>query len=132
MASSVNADDFLHREGEELLAIPGTTHPTSPYGAHKLILDEMARMNAYEHGYEAVAVRFGGVTADNSVKEAHIHPPVWLSRQDATMAIGAVVEAPEVPNSYAAFYAVSDNTSKIHDTSNPFGWQPNDNYIDFL
>lgn len=130
IASSVHADDFEHYEGDELLQAPGGYGPTSPYGAHKIIVEEMGRYFSTQHGYECIAIRFGGVTRDNTVKTYGREREVWLSHDDLSTAISACVEAPNVPKGFAVFYAVSNNTGRLHSTQNPFGWIPKDDSKD--
>lgn len=132
VASSVHADNFNAYEGTELLTIPGSYSPASPYGTHKLILEEMGRFHAKHSGLEFVAVRFGGVTRDNSVRTHLKEPAVWLSHQDLTNAIEACIAASGVPDNFAVFYAVSNNDGRIHSTDNPFKWEPLDNSKDHL
>jgi nucleoside-diphosphate-sugar epimerase len=127
MASSVHADDFNSHEGPRHLTAPGSYAPASPYGTHKLIMEEIGKFYAFHHGIEFVGVRFGGVSHDNSVKPEGREPAVWLSHRDLARAIEACVAAPEVPDGHTVFYAVSYNTGKLHNTDNPFGWSPQDN-----
>lgn len=132
MASSVHADDFNTYKGPGLLAVPGSRKPASPYGAHKLILEEMGRFYVQLNDFEFIATRFGGVTSDNSVRTVLKEPQVWLSHDDLLSSIEACVTAKSVPERHAVFYVVSDNDSRIHDIKNPFGWTPKDNSKDFL
>jgi hypothetical protein len=127
MASSVHADNFNDYEGNEPLTVPGSYKAASPYGTHKQIVEEMGRFYASHYGIEFVAVRFGGVTDDNSVRTHLKEPAVWLSHRDLMGAIEACVTAEVIPGKFAAFYAVSNNDGRIHSTENPFGWQPVDN-----
>lgn len=131
MASSVHADNFLSYEGQELLETPGSYSTVSPYGTHKLILEEMGRFFSRDHGFEFIGVRFGGVSDDNSVKLGGREPQVWLSHDDLSSAMLACVNAESAPGNFALFYAVSDNDGRLHSTENPFGWQPKDNSRDF-
>ncbi len=132
MASSVHADNFLHYDGDALLSVPGSYHPVSLYGAHKLIAEETGKFYALRHSFEFIGVRFGGVTKDGKVNTLGKEPLVWLSHRDLTAAITACIEAREVPGSFALFYAVSRNMGKVHSTDNPFGWEPRDNSADFM
>jgi len=132
MASSVHADNFNDYTGTAALTVPGSYKSASPYGAHKLVVEEMGRFYAAHHGLEFVGVRFGGVTGDDSVRTVFREPAVWLSHRDLGNAIEACVSAPEVPGRFAVFYAVSNNDGRLHDTGNPFGWQPLDNSADHL
>lgn len=132
MASSVHADSFTTYKGGRPLKVPGSYSPTSPYGGHKLILEEMGRFYANHHKLEFIAIRFGGVTPDNSVKKFGKEKEVWLSHEDLTKAVRACITADSVPDNFVVFYAVSNNTGRLHDISNPFGWKPKDNSSDYL
>ena len=50
----------------------------------------------------------------------------WLSHNDLLRLIKIVLEAETVPDNFVLMYAVSDNEGRIHDISNPFGWEPKD------
>ena len=65
LASSVHADAWWP-PGEELLDPATTPVPTSPYGASKVAIEGLARHFAAHRGLETVAIRFGGVTADDA------------------------------------------------------------------
>ncbi len=132
IASSVHADNFLNHANQSLLSTPGSYQPTGAYGAHKLLAEEVTKFYANRYGIEGIAIRFGGVTTNNSVKTNHREPEVWLSHHDLTQAIEACIEAPSVPDNFNVFYAVSNNKNRIHDTKNPFGWVPTDNSADYL
>lgn len=132
MASSVHADDFNNYQGSELLTVPGSYAPTSPYGVHKLVIEEIGKFYSTHHDIEFIGIRFGGVTTDNSVRTHLKEPAVWLSHRDLITAVEACVTALKVPDNYAVFYAVSNNSGRVHDTKNPFGWQPIDNSQDYV
>lgn len=127
MASSVHADNFNDYEGDGLLKVPGSYKPITPYGTHKLIIEEIGKFYSSHYNFEFIGVRFGGVTPDNSVKTFGKEPQVWLSHNDLVTAIDACVSAKSVPGRFAVFYAVSNNDGRLHDTANSFGWQPQDN-----
>ena len=92
----------------------------------------MGKALAERFGFEFVGVRFGGVTADNSVKRGDGQTATWLSHDDLLGAIDACLSAEPLPGRSSVFYAVSENADRIHDTTNPFGWSPHDNSADFL
>lgn len=125
-ASSVHADDFRSAETEPPLKVPGSYHPATPYGAYKLLGEEVGRILAARFGFEFVAVRLGGVTADDSVKEGPGRTATWLSHRDLVGAIRACLDYDPIPGRFIVFYAVSNNADRIHDTTNPFGWVPSD------
>jgi len=123
VASSVHADVPRARRGRSLVASEGST-PDSPYGASKLFVEALGRYFA-TRGLEVVVVRFGWVSeADDAVALATGVHTWWLSQSDCIQLVDACVTASTVPNGYTAFYGVSDNPDRIHDTTNPFGWAP--------
>jgi nucleoside-diphosphate-sugar epimerase len=125
LASSVHADDFPAHSGTALLTVD-RPHPipTSPYGAHKLFLEGLGRHFAAHEGVEVVAIRFGGVTPEDWSSEEGWSSAVYLSHADLLACVRAAVEAPLPASGFAAFYAVSDNGGRVHDTANPLGWRP--------
>jgi hypothetical protein len=125
VASSVHAD-VPNRHGEDLLVASAVSTPDSPYGASKVYVEALGRYFA-GRGLEVVAVRFGGVDRHVSAKDfGNVTGPYpsWLSHADCVALIDACLTAPVVPGRYAAFYGVSDNRGRVHDTTNPFGWIP--------
>jgi uronate dehydrogenase len=127
IASSVHADDFRSPDAAPPLTPPGSYFPATPYGTYKLVAEEVGRILAPRFGFEFVAVRLGGVSADDSVKHGGGHSATWLSHHDLAGAIEACLAAQPVVGRSTVFYAVSDNDDRIHNTTNPFGWTPKDN-----
>ncbi len=125
-ASSVHADDFRDSDAHPPFRVPGSYHPATPYGTHKLIGEEVGSTLARRFGFEFVAIRLGGVTRDGAVKQGSGHAATWLSHRDLLTAVTAVVADSPVFGRSTVFYAVSDNATRIHDTANPFGWKPRD------
>lgn len=130
MASSVHADDFIRQPGPFM--VPGSGVPTSPYGAHKILNEALGRYYASWHSLSFIGVRFGGVTPDDRPRATGKEPLVWLSHKDCATALKACLQAKQAPGDFTLFYAVSNNTGRMHDTTNPFGWQPVDNSADYL
>lgn len=126
MSSSVHADDFLNHTGEQLLTVPGSYRPTSPYGARKLSLEQVSQFYTTHYGLETVCIRYGGVSDDNTVDQSGREPQVWLSHNDLVNAVRCSLDAQYIPDNHTAFYAVSNNAGKLHDTSNAVGWTPRD------
>jgi len=130
VASSVHADKFA---GRNISAADGLLHPydlpvpDSPYGASKCFAEALGRYYADAKGLEVVCVRLGGVNKDD-VPPAfpYSERQVWCSQRDCLGLIKKCLEAESVPNNYAIVYGVSDNKDRLHDLSNPFGWQPQD------
>lgn len=132
VSSSVHADGWLNYENDELLTTPGSYQPISQYGTHKIILEETCRYFANKYNFECVALRLGGVTKDGSVRTIGREPIVWLSHPDLGRAINACIDAESVPDQFTSFYLVSNNDGRVHDTDNPFGWEPKDNSKEIL
>lgn len=130
--SSVQADHFEDYEGDELISVGWQNRPMNPYGGHKILLEEIGRFYADMYGLEFVAMRLGGVTKDNSVKTYDKEPAVWLSHNDLMNVARAVAGAPLTSGRSSVFYVVSANESRIHDVTNPFGWEPHDNSADHM
>jgi nucleoside-diphosphate-sugar epimerase len=130
MASSVHADSHRDPTAVEPFTIPGSYYPATPYGAHKLIEEEVGKALSKQFGFEFIGVRFGGVTRDNSVKTGEGQTATWLSHDDLLSAIDSCLTIESVPGRSTVFYAVSNNADRIHDTTNPFGWRPKDNSAD--
>ncbi|HEY2631601.1 MAG TPA: NAD(P)-dependent oxidoreductase [Solirubrobacteraceae bacterium] len=132
VASSVHADKHRDPATAGPFTIPGSYNPATPYGVYKLIEEEVGKVLSKQFGFEFVGVRFGGVTRDNSVKRGEGQAATWLSHDDLLSAIDACLAAEPVPGRSTVFYAVSNNTDRMHDTSNPFGWKPKDSSADHM
>jgi len=130
MASSVHADNHRDPTAVGPFTIPGSYYPATPYGVYKLIEEEVGKVLSKQFDFEFVGVRFGGVTRDNSVKRGEGQTATWLSHNDLVGAIDACLATEPLPGRSTVFYAVSNNTDRIHDTTNPFGWKPKDNSAD--
>jgi len=125
VASSVHADD-PKRPGDGLLVASAVATPDSPYGASKVFVETLGRYFA-GRGLEVVVVRFGGVdqrVSDRDFGSGADPYSSWLSHADCVALVDACITAPTVPGGYAAFYGVSDNKGRVHETANPFGWVP--------
>jgi uronate dehydrogenase len=125
VASSVHADRVASPR-RRLLNASAISTPDSPYGASKLFVEALGRYFA-DRGLDVVAVRFGGVdehASDGDHDHARTAHRWWLSHTDCIGLVNACLVAPRVPGRYTAFYGVSNNRGRIHDTRNPFGWKP--------
>jgi nucleoside-diphosphate-sugar epimerase len=127
VASSVHADNHRAPALAGPLTTPGSYCPATPYGVYKLIEEEAGKALSKQFGFEFVGVRFGGVTRDDSVKTGAGQTATWLSHDDLLSAIEACLATESAPGRSTVFYAVSNNVDRIHDTTNPFGWTPEDN-----
>lgn len=123
MASSVHADNFYVYKSKKLLSADHMPTPDSPYGANKLFMEFLGKYFATK-GLEVICIRFGGVNAEDVQPQEHFEHIVWLSQSDCRNMLRACVDIQQVPNRFAVFYAVSNNSGRIHDTSNPVGWIP--------
>ena len=124
-SSSVHADFFYDWMGPGLLSTERQQRANGLYGGLKLVIEAMDREHATSE-FRVADVRYGGVTDSGEP-----HPSdtwerrVWLSHGDLRDMIRAVVEHEGGPD-WAHFYAVSNNEHRVHDTVNPFGWEPQD------
>ncbi len=126
MASSVHADWYYDWKGPELMDPYALPTPDSPYGASKVFMEALGRYYARQ-GLEVVCIRFMGLNKDNRPSPGD--PDVlkkWFSHRDCGALLKAIIEAPSVPENFVIVYGVSNNTNRIHDYSNPFGWIPQD------
>jgi nucleoside-diphosphate-sugar epimerase len=130
MASSVHADNHRDPAAVKPLTVPGSYYPATPYGAYKLVGEEVGKVLSRQFGFEFIGVRLGGVTQDNSVKRGAGQTATWLSHDDLLSAIDACLTLEPKPGRSTVFYAVSNNADRIHNTANPFGWRPKDNSAD--
>ena len=128
MASSVHADRFTDRPVGKLLSPYAPPIPDSPYGATKVFMESLGRYYA-GLGTEVVCIRFGRVRLeDDPGYDDPWERIVWLSHRDAQVLVRRCLDAPVVPGRFAIVYAVSDNTGRVQDVTNPFGWRPRDDY----
>ncbi len=124
IASSTHADDYRIGQGEGLLSPYRLPTPKSPYGASKVMIEALGRYYA-QKGLEVICIRFGGVRKINKPRDAD-SAPRFLTHSDCCSLIQSCIAALQVPGNYAIVYGISKNSGAIHDTSNPFGWQPNE------
>jgi nucleoside-diphosphate-sugar epimerase len=129
VASSVHADKFAGRDTatQGLLKPFDLPLPDSPYGAGKCMLEALGRYYADAKGLEVICIRFGGVNkTDEPPASPYSERQVWFSHRDCVNLLTACIEADSVPYNYTIIHGVSANKDKLHDTVNPFGWQPLD------
>ncbi|HZZ99318.1 MAG TPA: NAD(P)-dependent oxidoreductase [Candidatus Paceibacterota bacterium] len=123
MASSTHADNFhLGRKEGELISPLRLPSPKSPYGASKTMIEALGRYYT-QKGLEVVCIRFGGVRINNIPRDADTARR-FLTQDDCCSLIQACIDSQNVPENYSIVYGVSKNTGAVHDTSNPFGWEP--------
>ncbi|MEM1444799.1 MAG: NAD(P)-dependent oxidoreductase [Planctomycetota bacterium] len=124
MASSVHADFFYDHIGPDLIPPDRAPRGNGPYGGAKLVAEQDAHGFAHR-GLDVIALRLGGVTADN---RPHPTDPweqrVFLDHDDLLRLIDTLVRAPHSEPRCTVMVAVSDNSGRVHDTINPFDWAP--------
>ena len=126
MASSVHADGFDNWQSSEMISSERTPIPDSPYGAQKVGMEAMGRYYSTK-GLQVVCIRFGGVNPQNQpAPEPPYERAVWFSHNDCVSLVEAILEADDIPDNFVVMYGISDNSSRIHDISNPFSWKPKD------
>ncbi|MBS3172569.1 NAD(P)-dependent oxidoreductase [Candidatus Woesearchaeota archaeon] len=125
MASSVHADDYSKWKGPGLMNCNTVPIPDSPYGASKIFMEALGRYYA-NLGLEVVCIRFMGLNSDNNSFKEVEESRKWFSHKDCARLIKSIINAPRVPNNFVVMYGVSNNTGRIHDFVNPFGWAPRD------
>ena len=126
MASSVHADRFDNWQSTKKMSSDRTPIPDSPYGAQKVGMEAMGRYYAAK-GLQVICIRFGGVNPENQpAKEPSHERAVWFSHKDCVSLVQAILEAKNMPDNFVVMYGMSDNSGRIHDLSNPFGWKPKD------
>jgi len=132
IASSIHVEDTHGWHGPDLLKPDKFyTNPVSAYGKSKRLQEKWLARHADEFSGGVAAIRLGGVTPNNLPLQQHSsdsvlkhEQSVFLSHEDLVNAVSTILELPEVPGHFTAFYAVSNNPGRFHDTSNPLGWQP--------
>ena len=135
MASSVHADSFYKPPTGALMSPFDLPHSDSPYGSHKVFMERLGEWYA-KKGLEVICIRFGGVGPEN--KPAEVTDPsdiaqvaernVWLSHRDCISLIQKCLEVETIPDNFAIIYGISNNPGRLHDTSNPMGWTPQETY----
>lgn len=135
-ASSIHVEDSVgymqtHGPSEMLVAKPRefVSRPASGYGLAKRIQELVVGQSSCNFISGAVSIRFGAVQADNMPISKDDDPTVrehtrrvWLDHADQAALISSIIQNPT--KGFTALYAVSDNTGRFHDVSNPFGWHP--------
>lgn len=96
----------------------------------KVYVETLGRMFA-SRGLEVICIRFGAVRADNRVPDIAGGEVRFLSHRDLGTLITKVLAARGEPGHFTIVNAVSLNTVRVHDVSNPFGWMPQDDSENF-
>jgi len=101
--------------------------PNGVYGALKGYIEILGRHYA-ERGLEVVAIRFGGVRADDGFPDEAGYRAFFLSRRDCAQVVTRAVEA-RLAENWNLVFAVSRNKWRIHDISSAkrlIGYDPLD------
>ena len=125
MASSVHADNFRNYHNKDLMSPNRKPKPQTPYGRSKVKIEQMGKEYS-KKGLQVVCIRFGAVDARGEGNPSGEGAVLWLSRRDLLSLIKKLIDVKEVPNKFVIMYGVSNNSTRIHDYSNPFGWKPKD------
>ena len=131
MASSVHVDTFDNWKGIGLLTVDRKPCPKCLYGINKLYMETLGKYFSSKYKLEVVCIRFGRIRKKNVLPKASDESKVWLSHRDCVDAVKTYINAEKIPDNYVVFYAISNNTGRIHDYSNPLGWAPKDNADNF-
>lgn len=124
MASSVWADNF-RKSHRTLLSPYSKPSPTNAYGKTKIKIEQLGQRYS-EKGLEVVCVRFGAVDSIGAGNPSGEGAVLWLSQRDLLSLIKKLIDAKTVPHNFVVMYGVSNNKTRVHDYSNPFGWKPKD------
>ncbi|MHC4252757.1 MAG: NAD-dependent epimerase/dehydratase family protein [Planctomycetota bacterium] len=101
--------------------------PNGVYGALKGYIELLGRHYA-ERGLEVVAIRFGGVRADDSFPDEAGYHAFFLGRRDCAQVVRRAVEA-RLREPWNVVFAVSRNEWRVHDISGAkrlLGYDPQD------
>lgn len=130
MASSIHADDFytsLKNKSKKLLSPYRKPLPDSPYGKDKIIMENLGKKYS-KKGLEVICIRIGAIgnRIGSDSRGSGEAMATWLSFKDFVNLTKKIIEAKKIPNNFVIMYGVSNNKTRIHDYSNPFGWKPRD------
>jgi len=109
------------------LTIDKPLRPNGVYGALKGYIEILGRHYA-ERGLEVVAIRFGGVRADDGFPDEAGYHAFFLSRRDCAHAVERAVEA-RLRQRWNLVFAVSRNRWRVHDITSAkrlIGYDPQD------
>ena len=130
LASSVHAGSFMRpylaNEDRSIRSVMADI-PDSPYGATKQYMEQLGRFYSEYHGLEIVCLRLGGVRPTDPEPTQIINPFVritLLRHADLISLVRRCLDATEIPERFIIINAVSDTPTRMHDVTNPLGWQP--------
>ena len=128
MASSIHADNFytsLKNKSKRLLSPYKKPFPDSPYGADKILMENLGKTYS-KKGLEVVCIRIGAIGPRKNKPTEKEGKSIWITHEDFADLIKKIIETRKIPNNYSIVYGISNNKTRIHDYSNPFGWKPKD------
>jgi hypothetical protein len=120
--SSVNAGEWMDHRAPPRLGVE-TTQAAHPWGRTNQRIEAACREVAGGE-LEIVVIRLGAVWWPDYPSRDALQRRVWLSHEDAGRLFRACLLAPVVPGRLSTLNAVSDVRDRVHDTANPFGWEP--------
>lgn len=105
-----------------------TPCPTGDYGLEKAYVEAWCQRFAAT-GRNAVAARWGGINAENSLTDEVAYFTVWCHQEDSARFVDACFKTSQAGQlrSGAHYYVISDNTHNIFDIATPgreIGYRP--------
>jgi len=127
VASSVHVNDYSKVPPGTYINPQSECWPDTPYGATKIYIEHLGRYYSRKYGLEVICIRFGGVNEKNEIRfnEDPLYDKVLLYKEDFVGLMQMCIEAKNVPNNFAVFYAVSNMKGRVHVLDNFLGWHPN-------
>jgi|AntRauTorckE6833_2_1112554.scaffolds.fasta_scaffold15244_2 uronate dehydrogenase len=124
LASSVHANKYA--KTDKTLSIADDSYPDTPYGASKLYIEALGKAYAHTKELEVISVRLGGVNLNDEVRyeEDSLYDKVLLYKEDCVNLFKKAVSCSTLQSKYTCFYAVSNNSGRIHNTENIIDWKP--------
>lgn len=123
VASSIHVNGVGPNE-RRLQRVTDPVRPRSPYGLSKAKIEQMCRTAATRET-PVIAIRFGGVNAENKRPGDPLKERRWLSHEDLVLSVERCLEAPIVRPYFAVVWGISQNSANYHDidhsTREPLG-----------
>jgi nucleoside-diphosphate-sugar epimerase len=120
-----NGPDDQIPESWPMVELDWPVRPDSPYAIGKLFGENLGRYYADKYGISTLAIRLGGVLAEDRPKVRRIYPG-FLSHADCVQVIDKCLSAP--PSlMFDVFNAISENRWRWRSTKHTkdvLGWQP--------
>ncbi len=127
VASSVHVNDYSKVPAGTYISPQSECWPDTPYGATKIYIEHLGRYYSRKYGLEVICIRFGGVNERNEIRfnEDPLYDKVLLYKEDFIRLMEMCIEANNVPDDFAVFFAVSNVKGRVHALDNFLGWYPN-------